>query len=176
MSKLRLTMFPQGSLDIHFVDNYQSNRVSFPLIASFNFKPCSNTPHPSFDLPHVIEIRTTLQQISERASDARLLVEPLSSVWPHDELTCLENLERLQVGMYRCLDNDSLRIPMKLADYFKHFTKRYFTWNILDALEEWSESVRGCNGRYELEISLDGFPLDDILRGWKEILEQDRMV
>ncbi|KAJ3475913.1 hypothetical protein NLI96_g11515 [Meripilus lineatus] len=38
----------------------------------------------------------------------------------------------------------------------------------VDELERWLETSRDCGRRYELEITINGSPIDDVLREWKE--------
>ncbi|KAJ3482849.1 hypothetical protein NLI96_g6695 [Meripilus lineatus] len=56
-------------------------------------------------------------------------------------------------------------------DYLKDLAVRQkpgYASAILDGLKHGSEPLRECDRRYELELTFDDFPLDDLLRGWEE--------
>ncbi|KAJ3489824.1 hypothetical protein NLI96_g1866 [Meripilus lineatus] len=133
--------------------------------ALVKFQAHTNFLHPSFDLSHIVEFRTTIPLHMDVDDDD---LDTLFSVWKHDQLTRLEVLDRLQIGIQIGVD-DSFWTSIELADLLE-----YIAWqgeadsDILNRLEHGFEPLRECDRRFDLEITVCGNPFDDVLRGWKE--------
>ncbi|KAJ3489817.1 hypothetical protein NLI96_g1869 [Meripilus lineatus] len=165
----------QWSLYIRVVFDDPQRPVPIPFTALLEFQPQTNLSHPSFDLSHLVEIRTTIHPYRD---DVLKEMDIISSIWKHDELEDLDNLERLQIGIYSSDNNPSDESQIKLVDYLKFLFERRqsgFISLILDELERGFEPIRECDRRYELEVTLDDLPLDDVLRGWKEVLTKRKI-
>ncbi|KAJ3489838.1 hypothetical protein NLI96_g1870 [Meripilus lineatus] len=158
----------QWSLHLSFV-HLDGHTPPIPFNASLEFQPQTDLSRPSFDLPHVVEIRTTFYPdsgvyILEEMGDIFTMLE-------HDKLTCLNNLERLQIRMHFKNDNIFGGPQTKLSDYLKLHADRWELHSAHDTLDNWErgfEPRQGCDRRYERDITVDGSPIDDVLREWRE--------
>ncbi|KAJ3473997.1 hypothetical protein NLI96_g12706 [Meripilus lineatus] len=158
----------QWSLYIRLIRDNPQHPVPIPFTALLEFQPQTNLPHPSFDLSHLVELRTTIHPYS---FDILEEMYTISSMWKHDELIDLDNLERLQIGIHLDDDNPFNKPQMELMDCLNRHIKELgqeFASETLDKLERRFEILRDCNRRYELEITVGGSPIDDVLRGWRE--------
>lgn len=172
-------MFRQGVLHIRSLnfDDKLPHPAPSPFIVLFKFQPHTISPRPSFDLSHLVEIGATIRPHNNHTPND--LVDGIFSIWEHDELISLNNFERLQIGV--CLNgNDSFGRPqMRLDEYLEDLADT--EWNsdsvfdILDRMERKSEPLRTCDRRYELEITVDGFPFHDVLRVWKEMMAAEEI-
>ncbi|KAJ3489823.1 hypothetical protein NLI96_g1867 [Meripilus lineatus] len=161
-------IFTQGSLCICLIHFFPQHPVPIPFTVLLEFQPQTNLPHPSFDLSHLVEIRTTIHPDCE---DILGEMDTISSMWKHDELIDLDNLERLQIGIHLDDDNPFDNPQMELMDYLKERVEEEEVDSASDTLaklERRFETLRDCDRRYELEITVDGSPIDDVLREWKE--------
>ncbi|KAJ3489841.1 hypothetical protein NLI96_g1873 [Meripilus lineatus] len=157
----------QGSLYIRLIHDDPQYFIPVPFTALLKFQHQTNLLHPSFDLSHLVEIRTTIDPHSEYILEE---MDTISSMWKHDELIDLDNLERLQIGIHLDDDNPFGKPQMELMDYLKEHVKEEevdSASDTLDKLERRFETLRDCDRRYELEITVDGSPIDDVLREWK---------
>lgn len=161
----------QGSLNLYltYIDP-PVYCVSIPLTVLLKFQHHTKTPHPSFDLPQLVEIRAMVHLDGYRILDDTN-VAFLFSMWNSDELIHLECLESLKIGMY-LNDNNPFGEPekpqMELEDYLEDLgqiahREPDFASDVLNRLGRGFEPLRKCNRRYELQITLDGFPIDDVL-------------
>ncbi|KAJ3487961.1 hypothetical protein NLI96_g3191 [Meripilus lineatus] len=133
--------------------------------ALVKFQAHTNSPHSSFDLSHIVEFRTTIPLHMDVDDDD---LDILFSIWKHDQLTPLENLDRLQIGI-QIGDDDLFWTSMKLADLLEYIASQEDPKSdMLNRLERGFEPLRECDRRFELEIMVCGFPFDDVLREWKE--------
>ncbi|KAJ3474737.1 hypothetical protein NLI96_g12286 [Meripilus lineatus] len=142
--------------------------MPIPFTVLLEFRPQTDFPHPSFDLSHLVELRTTIHPYS---NDILEEMDTISSMWKHDELIGLDNLERLQIGIHLDDDNPFDNPQKELRDYLKKDTwrrKKASASDYVDGLERWLETLRDCDRGYELEITVGGSPIDDVLREWKE--------
>ncbi|KAJ3482455.1 hypothetical protein NLI96_g6965 [Meripilus lineatus] len=132
--------------------------------ALVKFQAHTDFPRPSFDPSHIVELRTTIPLRMDVDDDD---LDTLFSVWKHDQLGHLENLERLEIGIQIDV-NRSFRTSMDLLEHL--------AWqqepdpNIINRLERGFEPLLECDRQFELEIAVCGFPFDDVLRGWKETM------
>ncbi|KAJ3489840.1 hypothetical protein NLI96_g1872 [Meripilus lineatus] len=165
----------QWSLYIRLIYDHPQYHIPIPFNALLKFQHQTNLPHPSFDLSHLVEIRTTIYLDWEFASDP---IDDAVSIWKHDELVDLDNLERLQIGIQLKDNNPSDKSQMKLDDYLKDLAEEWgldSAFSTLDNLERGFAPLRECDRRYELEVTLDDLPLDDVLRGWKEMMAKRKI-
>ncbi|KAJ3482457.1 hypothetical protein NLI96_g6969 [Meripilus lineatus] len=141
--------------------------IAFTVL--LEFQPQTNLPCPSFDLSHLVEIRATIHLYSHIIIDH---MDSISFIWKHDELIDLDNLERLQIGIHFDGANPFDKPQMELMDYLNQ--RRVDEWadefasKTLDDMERRFQTLRDSDRRYELEITVGGSPIDDVLRGWKE--------
>ncbi|KAJ3482452.1 hypothetical protein NLI96_g6973 [Meripilus lineatus] len=156
----------QWSLYIRLIFDNPQHPVPISSTVLLEFQPQTTLPHPSFDLSHLVEIRTTIHPYSIFDQ-----MDTISSIWKHNELIDLDNLERLQIGIHLDDNNPFDKPQMELMDYLKEHAKEEevdSASDTLDKLERRFETLRNCDRRYELEITVGGAPIDDVLRGWKE--------
>ncbi|KAJ3474351.1 hypothetical protein NLI96_g12506 [Meripilus lineatus] len=143
--------------------------VPIPFTVLIELQSQTNLLHPSFDLSHIVEIRATIHLYSHLIIDH---MDSISFIWKHDELIDLDNLERLQIGIHFDGANPFDKPQMELMDYLNQ--RRVEEWEdgsaseTLDELERRFQTLRDSDRRYELEITVGGSPIDDVLRGWKE--------
>ncbi|KAJ3482453.1 hypothetical protein NLI96_g6967 [Meripilus lineatus] len=160
-------IFTPGLLYIRLL-HINPRPVSIPITILLEFQPQTNLPHPSFDLSHLVEIRTTIYPHWLWNSDS---IDVVVSIWKHDELIDLDNLERLQIGIHSKGNNPSDKSQMELDDFLKDLVEEREldpASSTIAKLERGFAPLRECDRRYELEVTLDDLPLDDVLRGWKE--------
>ncbi|KAJ3482848.1 hypothetical protein NLI96_g6692 [Meripilus lineatus] len=160
----------QWSLYIRLIHDEPQHHMPIPFTVLLEFQPQTNLPHPSFDLSHLVEIRTTIHSDWE---DILKQMDTITSMWQHDELIGLDNLERLRIGIYVDLENPLDKSQMKPVDYLKNVTTNHdsaFFSKVLGALEHGFKPLREWDRLYELGITLNGFPLDDLLRVWKGMM------
>lgn len=163
-----MTTLTQGSLKLRLEDDgnfYPSNDVT--LI--FKFRTRTDSPCSSLDLSDLVEFRTELRQdgdLKVRDDDLSLVFSTLK----YDELEGLVNLEKVQVGMYPDLEDFFRKTQQKLSDFIEACDLKKgkdYLRNTLDVITKRSEPLRDCNHRYQLNITLGGFPLDN-LRAYQE--------
>lgn len=162
-------MFIQGSLHICLLrDGPQGSvPIASAVLLEFQAHHDNNFPRPSFDLRHLLELRTT---IHPRHGDILMNGDAIPSIWDHDELMHLDNLEILRIGI-RLDGNNSFRTSTERADFLRDFSLQwdpYLASRFLNGLERGFEPLRKCDRPYELDITVNDFPLGDVLCGWKE--------
>ncbi|KAJ3482850.1 hypothetical protein NLI96_g6697 [Meripilus lineatus] len=158
----------QWSLYIRLIYDGPQHPVAISSTVLLKFQAQTNLPHPSFDLSHLVEIRTTIHPYSNTILED---MDTISSMWKHDELIDLDNLERLQIGIHLNHDNPFDKPQMEFMDYLNKHAKKEgvdSASDILAKLERRFETLRDCDRRCELEITVGGSPIDDVLREWKE--------
>ncbi|KAJ3482454.1 hypothetical protein NLI96_g6966 [Meripilus lineatus] len=158
----------QWSLYIRLIHDDPQFYIPVPFTALLKFQHQTNLLHPSFDLSHLVEIRTTIHPYNEYILEE---LDTISSMWKHDELIGLDNLERLQIGIHLDDYNPFDKPQMELMDYLKRRVEEWrqdSAFEAVDELERRFETLRDCDRRYELEITIGGSPIDDVLREWKE--------